>query len=861
MPLSDAQMDAMFNDSSQKGPLSDAQMDSMFPKSNSPEQSLGQKTLSAIGTAGKALDSVTGAPTRAAIYAVQNGQNPLKAGWNQFANMTDQAPGGSDIAAKAGLSTEDSPGYLADLPGNIPQDQVPRIRSNADIAGQGIDLTANPLNFAGPILRGVSKVADFWRPASEVADTLSNASQVQKASGEASAAGKSSANISGGDLSIEQSGKLFSTKAPESLDELRNWTPNNNDSSVAGKARMQQIVQDVPDLQTKPLQYHYDMLDNPKAMKALKLNFENLPTKDAQKIAAYNQQMVNEAGQKVVNTVGDISEKPPMSLSDAGDDLISTVKDKYNAEKTALGPAFDELNSSASRMPRAETMDLAQAIGANTKIGKLMNVDPETGKLFLADNSPKTGISDAEHSVLSRVVGDMNNGMTFKDIQNTRDFLRKAIDPANPGATEELGKARSILLDQLGNMADAKGPNVADTFKAYAINERARESVEKVIGGKIESLDSMYSANPERVVNKIFSNPNYAKTVGAYVGPDKMNDLIASYINKGVQSSTDSVNGFNPTKMRQWLKTNDSFMKTYADPETTKRLSALSDYGYLGKRFLDEVNPSGTAASLEAMLKPEGFVNKVKHGGIVGALETEVTSRVNNVLRQRQAIKNLNNAMSTQKPSIPVNSFLNNFTNTPNYSGPAASIGTNYLNQQNNNQQNNGPKGYSDGGTVTPSVPLPNIDPQKAQSAQESMRKAFGFAAGGVVPGTPQFPMNTPQNDNTLIKATPGEVVLPLSVTQSSNPPQMAKEFMANQTMNNVQQGPQKGPEKWAADGMQNMKMHVGDSDKEWLVANKGKLMLDPKTQNLLITASSFEPGSKPLDDIMKHLKNRLDKK
>ena len=34
--------------------------------------SLGQKVLSGIGTAAKAVDSVTGAPTRAAIYAAQN---------------------------------------------------------------------------------------------------------------------------------------------------------------------------------------------------------------------------------------------------------------------------------------------------------------------------------------------------------------------------------------------------------------------------------------------------------------------------------------------------------------------------------------------------------------------------------------------------------------------------------------------------------------------------------------------------------------------------------------------------------------------------------------------------------------------
>jgi hypothetical protein len=67
-----------------------------------------------------------------------------------------------------------------------------------------------------------------------------------------------------------------------------------------------------------------------------------------------------------------------------------------------------------------------------------------------------------------------------------------------------------------------------------------------------------------------------------------------------------------------------------------------------------------------------------------------------------------------------------------------------------------------------------------------------------------------------------------------------------------------KGPDKWAADGFQNLKSHTGDDDRKVLEDNKGAMMVDPKMKNLLVTASSFPPGSKPLDDIVKHLKNRL---
>lgn len=76
----------------------------------------------------------------------------------------------------------------------------------------------------------------------------------------------------------------------------------------------------------------------------------------------------------------------------------------------------------------------------------------------------------------------------------------------------------------------------------------------------------------------------------------------------------------------------------------------------------------------------------------------------------------------------------------------------------------------------------------------------------------------------------------------------------ANPNSNNAS-SPKLGPEKWAADGFQNLRSHATDEDQKMLEENKDRLMLDPKAKNLLMTAQSYQPGSKPLDDIMKHLK------
>lgn len=67
------------------------------------------------------------------------------------------------------------------------------------------------------------------------------------------------------------------------------------------------------------------------------------------------------------------------------------------------------------------------------------------------------------------------------------------------------------------------------------------------------------------------------------------------------------------------------------------------------------------------------------------------------------------------------------------------------------------------------------------------------------------------------------------------------------------------GPDKWANDGLQNLRSHVGDEDREMIDEHMGKMMLHPKMKNLLITASKFQPGSQPLDQIFQHLKGQLE--
>jgi len=455
--------------------------------------------------------------------------------------------------------------------------------------------------------------------------------------------------ISGGGAELEQSGQLFEYKAPQSLEELRNWKPEAGAGELLGKTRLKEIEAGLPELKIKPLNYHYDLMENPKSMKELKLTFENLPTKDAKQIASYNQELIKDSENIIKNTVNKISKSPPKSLNDAGEDLMLKVKNKYSDTKDYLSPAFEKMKETGINLTDKNTKDLINTIGTKSKIGGLIQETAEpilqdgkvVGqkiKISLAPNAPRTGLSSNEYKVISEVVNDLNNGATFEEIQRMRDYLRKAKDPLNSSANEEIEKVRKVLLDSLETMTPQE---VRPIMQQYAINEKALDNVEQIIGGKIETLDKMFAANPEKIINKIFSNPNYAKIVEDYVGKEAVNDMVSSYVNSGIQASIDSATGFNPVKARQWLKTNSNFVKNYVDPELANKLSLAADYGYYGKRFLDEVNPSGTAASLKAMIEPKGLVQKLKSGQITGAITGAAAEKLGGAFEQRQALSRL----------------------------------------------------------------------------------------------------------------------------------------------------------------------------------------------------------------------------
>lgn len=602
----------------------------------------------AVGNVFEFIDRYTGAPIRKFITESATGKE------------LEQAPTGKEQAAMLGIPTQEY--KITGLPDWLSA-------SPAGVAGVGLEVAQDPFLLLGGAAKIGTKAMGKMFPESATRAAMGEqageaaAKATAEASAEAAArgstqmgqeaiqAGTAESNIlnkiglSGGDLNIKTQGELFSIKPPQSLEELEKWKPPEGISTtMQSQLRLGEIEKTIPDLQIKPLKYHYDMLDDPKSMKALKVNFENLSSPQKSQIAKYNLGMLNEAEAKTAQTIDTIAKGSVKGLPEQGNAIINAVKEKYTNTKSALKPYFDEMKKTGP-ISKNEADDIKLALAENTKINKLVEYG-KNGEINLKPNNTKTGLSDQEYNSLKRVFDDLDGPVTFEEIQRQRDFLRKQIDRTNPSATEELQKVRSILLDKLEDVADKQVPEMRKVFKDYAINERSVDDIERIIGGKIESLDAIYAANPDKVVTKVLSNPNYSIIVKNYVGEPLFNEMVGSYLNSGLSKSIDKVRGFQPHKMRAFLAQNKNVLARVLPPKEITRLEALADHGYLARRFLDEVNPSGTAEAFLSALKPGSFTQEVIQKGPTAAIEQEIYSKVLNRQKQKQAAQMMNEVLS-----------------------------------------------------------------------------------------------------------------------------------------------------------------------------------------------------------------------
>lgn len=574
--------------------------------------------------------------------------------------------------------------------------------------------------------------------------------------------------------------------------------------------------------------------------------------------------------------------KPVASgLQNAAEDLVSGAP---SAEATAYHAGTDASRGVLANIGQKISNIQSAYEPFNQELPKM--VPDELSRFKLADQIAKIGDSHIDPNetqgivkgITNRIMGSENLG----DIEETRKILGNKITQAYSDNDRAMVDTLTKIKDKLSNFRDdqfqtlaqnsfpgpegqAMGQQMVSQYKNAMAQHSALmkdlEDVGPLFGIKSKNprdfVEAFSEIPPEQVAKKLFSTNDYGalQKVQAYFPEEfetikgmKLQDLRQSSLANPLDPHNSEVS---PTKFI--AKVNK------LSPEVQHvlfgdKMQKLNDMRTVIGSLPENIGPSGTPKGemFTHFADPTQQIADVVRYGAYKAMGSKVVPG---------AIKSAGQFAGTSPGQTIIGGGLAPAANaavapfTPSEMPGIESILPNAAKQE--FQEN---KGYSDGGTVVATnQPPTHIDQQKSQDVQDSMRKAFHFADGGVIPGTPKLPIDSPQNDNTLIKATPGEVVLPLSVTQSSNPPQKAKEFMANEMINSKKGVG--GTDKWAMDGFHNLRGHVDDQGKQMLDKYQSKMLLDPKMKTLLITASNYEAGSKPLDDILGHLKAKLGEK
>lgn len=657
--ISDQEMAQMSEPSSSEGSkkrfISDEEMSQMAaPEEKSLEQQedpgllakLGGAAMEGLGTVGEYYDRYTGAPVRRGMLSLQAGRSipeAAEAAYEQFGEPTKYAPTGKELFEIAGASKKPLSEYIPSAfseKGSIdilnPEKSTFRKgglldASPAGVLGLGFEMGADPLMLAGKGIKAGKGLIGGDR-AAKAAQAVDVATPPPPAS-------------------LSQAAKA----TPKSLDELKNFTSADDfakNAELPTADRLRQIEQVLPDMQHKPLGIHKEMLSSKQNFDEMRTALREVPGPERQAVDAYELGMKREIQEKLAKEADAISDGLKFDSNvQAGENLVKDIKGAYDTSKKEAGAIFNRID----RVPMGKTQHIPQLINRlateNPRLAGLLEVT-EDGLLTMKKVSPKTGLSKQEASLIGELVDDINSGsMSFKDMQNVREYLRKSIDPTNPKAFETINGIRKSMLSHMEDMAQIKSPNldVRGAFTQWAKNEKYIDDMSDLLNSDLRSSDALKQTSPERLIDRMFSDVNSARFAKEKLAPMQFKAMSGQYLRNILDQGFDTAkNQASMAKIAQKVKRAKPVLLEAFGPEVTTRIEALVD---LGRIIPDaaSVNPSGTtksgliAAGLSGAKKAANF----QFGEAAG----DVAKAIDNATSKRRAKIILNQALSGIEPA------------------------------------------------------------------------------------------------------------------------------------------------------------------------------------------------------------------
>ncbi len=534
-----------------------------------------------VAPVAEALDSVTGAPVRSAIGAIQNKQNPAAAYMNQFGADPKQAPTGKEIAKKLGLSEtaaseiapflydEDGSGWKLRKGGMLDP-------TASGAAGLAIDAVADPLNVvgAGAALKvagqgaklGVKGAGQAVKGASIFADSVTGTKAATKAI-------DATANVAGGAVKIAENAK-------NSIDAL--LSPS--------------IAKDFPKMKAVAQKYGItDEFISP----AHEFGERSTITRGTRTLAegATGEKLLNAHNAGMVKTSNalenNISVKfgyAPQNAADAGT-VLKDAADSYvskvfgdaditysSAAKQFPGltinkDAMNALRSKAVGMKR-EAMRLQRTTRDATQLGQSKNLQ-EWSDLILNSQGSYKEMSEIVQNVGKAAYAKTPIGQIPSDTKKLRELYKI-------GSESLIHSIRKV--DQ--NAADRLIMNNADIAEMLG---------DKSMLGKVVSE----AKNPEHIYNSLIKNGGSAQieTLKKIMPEQEWNKVRAKYLQDLIKYHPDEsgVASINFKTTRAALERNKDKL-SYLFPEG--ELQEMTELLHFGERFGNPVmSSSGTGAS------------------------------------------------------------------------------------------------------------------------------------------------------------------------------------------------------------------------------------------------------------------------
>jgi hypothetical protein len=413
--------------------------------------------------------------------------------------------------------------------------------------------------------------------------------------------------------------------------------------------RLREIETIVPDMKYKPLPLHYESLKSKSNFRINDLR-RNLPGEEADKIAHWEQQMKQEATEKIKGTAETAAKRPLKNAIESGQDIAKSAIDRYQQNKKELAPVFEMLQGVKINDPNGHAvMDLL--LSSDAKIADNISYTPlypeipdGPYKFQMKPFNSTMGMSRESYGSLKQVVSDLNTpNLTFQEMQRMRDYLRKQINPTDPKKTAELENFRKSLLRFMEEKAVKLSPNqqrqiVKETFKRYAINEKNLSDFDHIIGGRLDDFNYKKLPKDELIVKRLFSSTKSVKRAQEILGPDAVRAAAADWVGQAVDDSINSsTRTISAPKLNKFLRANEPKLKMALGEKEYERMLALNDL----QRIVPDMpsaNPSGTAYQSN-ILGDLGRGRLLKVG-------KEIISGFQEGAKQRQAEKQLGDIMA-----------------------------------------------------------------------------------------------------------------------------------------------------------------------------------------------------------------------